>query len=370
MPVPRVPDPGDLLACRDLLRDGSRSFFAASVLLPAGVRDPATVLYAFCRVADDAVDLSDDAPAAIARLGARLDAIFAGRPADNPVDRALAVVVHGHDLPRALFDALLDGLAWDAEGRNYATLSDLIAYSARVAGTVGALMTLLMGCRNPQALARACDLGVAMQMTNIARDVGEDARAGRLYLPLDWLAEAGLPAAGLASTTAYDPRVAGVVRRLLAEAERLYRRSEEGIAALPLACRPAIHAARLIYAEIGVQLAARAYDSITERTVVPRHRKVALLARALIDTGMGARAGREAALAEVQFLLDAVATGAAVEAARPGLSRLEDLDRGLERLLAMVERLGRHPVEPRRGRAVRVRQSARAARYPRAWARA
>lgn len=369
MPVPRVPDPGDLKACRDLLRKGSRSFFAASVLLPARVRDPATVLYAFCRVADDSVDLSDDAPAALSRLGARLDAIFAGRPAGDPVDRALAVVVRNHDLPRALFDALLDGLAWDAEQRSYASLSDLIAYSARVAGTVGALMTLLMGCRDPQALARACDLGVAMQLTNIARDVGEDARAGRLYLPLDWLAEAGLAAYSLASTTAFDPRVGVVVRRLLAEADRLYRRSEEGIAALPLACRPAIHAARLIYAEIGTQLAERAYDSISARAVVPRRRKVALLARALVETGMGARAGREAALAEVQFLLDAVAADEA-GAARPDRLRRDDLDSGLERLLTMFERLGRHPVEPRRGRVVRVRQSTRAGRYPRAWARA
>ncbi|WP_439574777.1 phytoene/squalene synthase family protein [Phreatobacter sp.] len=366
MPMPRRPDPGDLAACRDLLRVGSKSFFAASVLLPAAVRDPATVLYAFCRVADDAVDLSDDAAAAVLRLGARLDAIYAGLPADDPVDRALAVVVQSHALPRALFDALIDGLAWDAEGRSYATLSDLIAYSARVAGTVGALMTLLMGCRDPHALARACDLGVAMQLTNIARDVGEDARAGRLYLPLDWLAEAGLPAGSLGSEVAFDPRVAVVVRRLLAEADRLYRRSEGGITALPLACRPAIHAARLIYAEIAVLLAARGFDSITHRAVVPRHRKVALLARALVDTGFGTRSGRERALAEVQFLIDAVETQDAIVAGLPGFARLADINAGLERVLDMVDRLGRNPVEPRQGRATRARRSVRTGRLARA----
>ena len=95
-------------------------------------------------------------------------------------------------MPRILPDALLEGLAWDAMGRRYATLSDLRAYSARVASAVGAMMCVLMRVRDRDALARACDLGVAMQLTNIARDVGEDAREGRLYLPTDWLAGAGV----------------------------------------------------------------------------------------------------------------------------------------------------------------------------------
>ncbi len=95
-------------------------------------------------------------------------------------------------MPRALPEALLEGLAWDAQARRYATLSDLYDYSARVAAAVGAMMCVLMGVRDADALARACDLGVAMQLTNIARDVGEDARERRLYLPLDWLAEAGI----------------------------------------------------------------------------------------------------------------------------------------------------------------------------------
>ena len=96
--------------------------------------------------------------------------------------------------PAALPEALLEGLAWDAEGRSYETLDDLFDYAARVAGTVGVMMTLIMGVRSPEALARACDLGVAMQLTNIARDVGEDARMGRIYLPRQWLREAGVDA--------------------------------------------------------------------------------------------------------------------------------------------------------------------------------
>ena len=115
-------------------------------------------------------------------------------------DRALASVIARYAIPRAVPQALLEGFAWDREGRRYETLADLTAYAARVAGTVGAMMALLMDERRPEVLARACDLGVAMQFSNIARDVGEDARAGRLYLPQEWLREAGLdPEAWLAA---------------------------------------------------------------------------------------------------------------------------------------------------------------------------
>jgi phytoene synthase len=363
MPVLSRPDKDDLAACRALLRAGSKSFFAASVLLPPRVRETATVLYAFCRLADDAVDLSGAPEDAVATLSARLDGIYARTPIDHPVDRALSIVVQGHALPRVFFDALLDGLAWDAGGRTYRTLSELIDYSARVAGTVGALMTLLMGGRHPDVLARACDLGVAMQLTNIARDVGEDARAGRIYLPLDWLAEAGLDPAALLDAPAFDARLAGIVQRLLDEAARLYRRSEGGIAHLPVGCRPAIHAARLIYAEIGVGLAANGYDSISRRTVVPRARKVALLARAVVDSGFAAPGIGATALAEVQFLVDAVqatpaqgipAQGTRGHAIGEALSPL-DLDAKMARVLDMFEKLARRTPAPRPVREVRRR---------------
>lgn len=174
---PAAATPADFAFCRDALRRGSRSFLAASLLLPARVRAPAAALYAFCREADDAVDLAcvpDLAP-----LRDRLDRAYAGRPRPGPVDRAFAEVVARFAIPRALFDALLEGFAWDAEGRRYEDFADLGAYAARVAGSVGAMMAVLMGVRAPEKLARACDLGTAMQLTNIARDIGEDARAGR-----------------------------------------------------------------------------------------------------------------------------------------------------------------------------------------------
>lgn len=298
-------DPGDLTACRLLLRQGSKSFFAASLLLPRHVREPATALYAFCRVADDAVDLSADPADAVDGLRLRLDGIYAGQPRNDPVDRALAAVVDQFALPRAHLDALLEGFLWDMEGRRYADIGALRAYAARVAGTVGVMMTLLMGERSPAALARACDLGIAMQLTNIARDVGEDARNGRLYLPTDWLVEAGIvPDAWLADPRP-DARIASVVARLLAEAAELYTRSRDGISLLPPDCRPAINAARLIYAEIGTEVARAGHDSVSRRAVVAGRRKLRLLAEALLADARSS--GKpHMLLEEARFLIEAV----------------------------------------------------------------
>ncbi|WP_336485379.1 phytoene/squalene synthase family protein [Methylobacterium nigriterrae] len=300
--------PADHAACRAAIRAGSRSFHAASLLLPPAMRRAAYGLYAFCRFSDDAVDDPEAAAGkagAVARLEMRLARAYAGAPADGPADRALADIVASHAIPQALPAALLDGLAWDAAGRRYETLGDLCAYGARVASSVGAMMTLIMGVRDPAVLARACDLGVAMQLTNIARDVGEDARAGRLYLPLRWLRQEGIDPEAFLAAPAATPALARVVGRLLEAADVLYARAESGIAGLPPSCRPAIRAARLIYAEIGLEIARRDHDSVTRRARVGPGRKTALLLRALLP--LAAEAERAApALPETAFLIDAV----------------------------------------------------------------
>ena len=184
-------------------------------------------------------------------------------------------------IPRAWPEALLEGFAWDAEGRRYADFAALQAYAARVAATVGAMMALVMGVRDPAVLARACELGLAMQLTNIARDVGEDARAGRLYLPLDWLAQAGVDAGQFLADPRCSPGVAAVTARLLAEADRLYAAADAGIAHLPATCRPAIHAARHFYAAIGHAASAPGFDFVARRAVVSRRVKLRLVGHAL-----------------------------------------------------------------------------------------
>ncbi|MEQ8858874.1 MAG: phytoene/squalene synthase family protein [Pseudomonadales bacterium] len=274
----------DLAACRSLLRDGSRSFALAARLLPRSIADAATGLYAFCRVADDLIDGAGSAPArerALDGLRRRLDDVYRQQPGEHPEDRVLACLVHDHGVPRALPDALLEGFAWDAEGRRYRTLAELEAYGVRVAGTVGLMLCLLMGERRPQQLARACDLGIAMQLTNIARDVGEDARAGRLYLPLDWFEAAGLDAAGWLRAPAHGARLARMVDALLIRADELYRRGDAGIERLPRGCRPGIRAARRIYADIGRTLRRAHLDGVGRRAVVGPGRKALLLGAAL-----------------------------------------------------------------------------------------
>jgi 15-cis-phytoene synthase len=271
----------DLAACRAKLAQGSRTFLAASRILPRRVREPACALYAFCRMADDVVDGQPDPAPAVEQLRQRLAAIYAGRPGPELEDRAMAAVVHRHGIPQAWPEALIEGFAWDAEGRRYETLHEVQAYAARVAGSVGAMMAALMGVRSPSALARACDLGVAMQLSNIARDVGEDAAMGRLYLPRQWMREAGLDPDAWLAQPAFNPALARVVQRLLDAAEALYARVGEGVAELPLACRPGINAARLLYREIGLEVQRRRLDSVNGRAVVSPARKVVGVLQAL-----------------------------------------------------------------------------------------
>jgi phytoene synthase len=303
-------DPADMAACRSLLKGGSRTFHAASKVLPRRVGDPAIALYAFCRLADDAVDLGDDRTAAVARLRERLDRAYRGQPMDRAADRAFADVVARFSIPRELPEALLEGLAWDVEGRRYETLPELYAYAARVAGAVGAMMTLVMGQRTPEIVARACDLGVAMQLTNIARDVGEDARAGRLYLPLVWLREAGIDPDAWLAKPAFTSEIAVIVQRLLGTADALYGRATLGIRNLPLACRPGIYAARALYAEIGRELERGGLDSVSRRAVVSTDRKLKVLARTLVSLQTEWVPARKVPpmvqLDETRFLIEAV----------------------------------------------------------------
>ncbi len=335
--------PIDLAACEQLMRGGSKSFFAASSLLPLRVRIPAIALYAFCRVADDAIDDCtghDSSARAMQALQQRLDAIYAGEPGEIVEDRAMAMVVHRYRLPRALPQALLEGFAWDAAGHDYQTLDELHRYCARVAGSVGAMMAMVMGVRDRHALARACELGNAMQLTNIARDVGEDARRGRLYLPRRWLHEAGIdPEAWLAQPD-FSPALGSVVGRLLLEADRLYRQGSTGIAALPRDCRSAILAAATIYAEIGNVVTAQAMDSVGRRAVVGGARKLTLLCLAKMRAQLPLRCAEAAPLPAIDFLAEACA-GLPPDA--PRSLRRRSFDERCEWLIDLFERVSMPP---------------------------
>jgi phytoene synthase len=327
-------EPGDFRTCRRLLRGGSRSFYAAGWLLPRSLSEPATALYAFCRVADDTVDDAAAQLHTLDELRNRLDRAYAGRPVNAAADRALASVVARYELPRAIPEALLEGFEWDISGRRYETLDALEAYALRVAGTVGIMMAWLMGVRTRELLARACDLGIAMQLTNIARDVGEDARAGRLYLPTAWLTEAGVDPDAWLRTPVCCPQIAAATATLLGHADALYERADAGINALPVQFRAGIRAARSLYAEIGHKLARRGFDSITTRTRVGTAGKLRLLVRSLAPYRSGAAIG-DPAVPAAAALIEVIGTAESTGAAAPGgfmavldlIARLEARDR-------------------------------------------
>jgi len=311
------------------------------LILPAAVREPAYGLYAFCRLSDDAIDLSGGSVMALRRLQDRLARVYDGHPIPVAADRAMAGLVRRFAIPRAIPEALLEGLAWDTQERRYDDLPDLFDYAARVAGTVGVMMTLLMGVRTPDALARACDLGVAMQLSNIARDVGEDARAGRLYLPLRWLREAGIDPEKFLANPMISPALKGVIARLLREADKLYDRAKRGIACLPPSCRPAILSAAILYAEIGRKLENLSYDSIAHRARVSGLRKAQLLAHALFMTLHLKDEASLPPLDSVRFLIDAVAVSPLPVQAAPAPSVSHHFKPQFLRVLAIFERLER-----------------------------
>ena len=309
-----LPTPStDMGLCKQQLSTGSRSFYFASHLLPSVMQHAACGLYAFCREADDLVDEGDDPTAALVLLHQRLDKIYKAKPEYRHTDRVLTQIVHTYHLPRGLLDALLEGFAWDAEGKIYNSIDDVYDYSARVAGAVGVMMSVLMGVRDPKALARAADLGTAMQLTNIARDVGEDARLGRIYLPRDELTAEGVNPEALLVNPEFSDGIGVVTQRLLERANWLYQRADNGIAQLPRKYQPGIRAARKLYAAIGDKVGEIGYNSVDQRAIVATSKKFGLLASAIAFAQARSEGMDTPALPQNQFLIDAVVeTGVAV----------------------------------------------------------
>lgn len=290
----QAPDAG-ISAARASLARHSKSFALAGKLLPKGCREEAAVVYAWCRRADDLVD--DAPPGGAARAAAalrrELDEIYAGTPQEDPVLGAFQRVVQRARIPREYLDELLAGLEMDAAPPPivYPSRETLDLYCYRVAGTVGLMMCHVMGIADERCLRNAAHLGMAMQLTNISRDVAEDWARGRLYVPADLLGAVATPP----TPPLRGPLVEALRRalpQLLARADLLYRSGDAGLPALSFRCAVAIRTARLVYAAIGDALGARGFDVTAGRAVVPARRKVWLLARAAV----GVAASRLAAV--------------------------------------------------------------------------
>ena len=272
---------------RRILSHHSKSFAFAGWLLPAWCRNDAAALYAWCRRCDDAVDGPRDATAraaAVAELRAELARIYGAGVESDPVLAGFQEIVRRHAIPRRHPEELVSGMAMDVGTVRYRNLDGLLLYCYRAAGTVGLMMAQIMGVRDRAALRRAADLGIAMQLTNICRDVAEDAARDRVYLPADVLESC---------RRLRDPggEVGRAVAELLRHADGFYASADAGLSALPVRCAIGIRAARLIYAEIGRVIARRHFDTGAGRAVVSRGRKTWLALRALLGTLWSRSAG-------------------------------------------------------------------------------
>lgn len=263
------------------LATGGRSFYWASHFLGRKTAHDAAHLYRFCRTLDDLADGDlPDGPARLSAINAQLDALAAGDK-DTSLDPALSdfmPTLNACSVPIRPIQHLLDGLLFDQQDVALKTNHDLIKYAYQVAGTVGLLMCPVLGCQNRQAFSFAVDMGIAMQLTNIARDVQEDAEMGRRYLPGDWVGNlsaasiSALPRQSGTSETASEiapeiVRVTAAIDRLLLLAEGYYQSGMKGLVYLPPRAHIAIAVAANVYREIGQKLRRRQLDWTQGRTV-------------------------------------------------------------------------------------------------------
>ena len=269
-----------LAESRDVFRRKARTFWWAGRLLPRNVRDDAATVYAFCRLVDDTGDETEDAGDAKLALEALSNEVL-GRAEPRPLIAEFRAVAHRLGLPLEAASELIAGVRGDLGVVRMGDDDELLRYCYRVASTVGLMMCAVLGVRCREALPHAVDLGIAMQLTNICRDVAEDAGRGRVYLPASRLRAAGVEPELLLRGAAPPERAAAVVAEVLALADRYYRSADGGMRDIPWRFRPAILVASRTYRAIGVKLRRSTPDALARRTVVPWPEKLAWGATAM-----------------------------------------------------------------------------------------
>ncbi len=261
-----------------LARQG-RSFHWARRLLGATHADRATRLYAFCRRLDDLVDEAASPVEARLALAAADRAITDGRSDDLVLRDGLALMRECGIAP-GIVRELIAGMASDAETVRVVDEAELVRYCYRAAGTVGLMMCRVLDAPEPAAAAHAVDLGIAMQLTNLCRDVAADARMGRRYLPACLVGDVE-PTELIDPSPALQPTVRAAVARLLALAETYYASGEAGLPFLPVRARAGILVAGRVYRAIGQRLAAAEHAYWQGRAFVPDWRKATITLAAL-----------------------------------------------------------------------------------------
>jgi phytoene synthase len=289
-----------LVACKASIERHSASFALAARLLPAQLGTDAAIVYAFCRRSDDAIDLVPVSrqASALARLRAELDQVYSGEALADPLLAAFEDVVRRRRVPREYPDALLDGMEMDVIGASYPDHDSLLVYCYRVAGAVGLMMSHVLGVRSAEALRHAAHLGMAMQLTNICRDVAEDWDRGRLYVPREMLPGGIEPVPGRPMPGAAFIPLASATALLLDRADALYRSGDQGITGLSFRGAVAVRTARRVYADIGRIIRERDCDPRAPRAVVSRRRKLQLAAGAFFESLWDVPAGFQPAQLE------------------------------------------------------------------------
>lgn len=272
---------------------GSKSFAMASRLFDGQTRERAWLLYGWCRRCDDIADgqelggtLSavEDAPALLDMMRAQTQAALRGYRTGDPAFDGLGIVAAETGLPHRFADDLIEGFALDAAGWRPQTTDDLMRYCYHVAGAVGCMMAVVMGVRpdDEAVLDRACDLGLAFQLANIARDVREDAEGGRCYIPAAWLAEAGMNAETMMAPE-NRVRLAAIGKRLAMMATRYEASARQGAAALPFRSAWAVLAAAGIYGGIAQEVARLGASAWDQRIVTGKAAKLGWVIKAALQ---------------------------------------------------------------------------------------
>lgn len=272
-----------------IIQAGSKSFAAAAKIFNPETRASAYLLYAWCRHCDDVIDgqqlgydqgntPNHDPTKELIKLRKQTNDALTGILTDDPIFSALQKVISKNNIPKAYPLALLDGFEMDVHRRSYQTIDDTLNYCYHVAGVVGVMMSIIMGAKDDATLDRACDLGLAFQLTNIARDVIEDAQNGRVYLPTAWLRSAGLNAdPNLLLQESHREQLVIVVDRLLKEAEKYYDSSLSGLPKLGFRSAWAIATARIVYRKIGVELIKNGPKAWDTRVSTTKYQKFSAL---------------------------------------------------------------------------------------------
>ncbi len=270
---------------RDITRNFAKTFYLASLFLPQEQKYASYAVYALCRLSDEAVDNSPGAKRQenLRRLELKICGVYSGGEIDDPLLKAFRLTVTRYKIPKEYFDALIEGMRMDLKVKRYADFPALYEYCYRAAGVVGLIMLKIFGYKDKAAEDYAVKLGVAMQLTNIIRDVKEDLSRGRIYLPQDEMRKFGVEENLLFSGKA-DARIDALLRFQIERCRRIYNESAAGIKFIDsAACRFVVLCMKEVYAGILDEVERNGHDVFGRRAYVNRMRKSGIILKILLE---------------------------------------------------------------------------------------